>query len=204
MEARKDDAPDRPADRGATFAPGPAEPEATPPQPASTAHKRLQRPRSLLQRPTAHSSAREKRPAAERSAAPLNGQTTLRPSSGVAGAVARAAAQGPLMPRGPGESDEVTPKTSEPSAMWPDYSPTTPPLGARPSALVAPIEPATETHRPSRRRSPPTPASARPTPTKSSPDWLASMLWPLQPRGAAATDRRPRRPQDRLLPLWRP
>ena len=29
--------------------------------------------------------------------------------------------------------------------MWPDYSPTTPPLGARPSALVAPIEPATET-----------------------------------------------------------
>jgi len=32
--------------------------------------------------PTAHSSAREKRPAAERSAAPLNGQTTLRPSSG--------------------------------------------------------------------------------------------------------------------------
>ena len=142
----KTTAPDRPADRGATFAPGPAEPEATPPQPASTA------PQTAPTAPEPAPTAPPPTAVLERSGLPPSARrrpSTVRPPSdlrqAVAGAVARAAAQGPLMPRGPEESDDVTLQTSEPSAMWPDYSPTTPPLGARPSALVAPIEPATET-----------------------------------------------------------
>src|ERR1035438_4475849 len=135
---RRPDLP-RPAGR-----PGPCSTPACPRHRAG----RLARPPDTARRPEPAPTAPPPTAVLERSGLPPSARrrpSTVRPPSdlrlAVAGAVARAAAQGPLMPRGPGESDDVTPQTSEPSAMWPDYSPTTPPLGARPSALVAPIEP---------------------------------------------------------------
>lgn len=58
-------------------------------------------------------------------------------------------------------------------------------------------------NRPSPRRSPPTPARRRLTPTRISPDLLASTLLPVPPRGAAAFEPRAGRPQPQD-PLLRP
>lgn len=69
--------------------------------------------------------------------------STARPDSdlqkAVAGAVARAAAQGPLMPHGQDEP-AVRLKVSQPSAMWPENRPATLPLLESTVAVADPVE----------------------------------------------------------------
>lgn len=119
-------APDRPADdRGPSFARVVREPEAAPP-PAPTTSATLAPPEPIAEPPPAPSApmaALDKSllpPTARRRPSVARSPTELRQA--VAGAVARAAAQGPLIPRGTEEAEVP------------------PPLA--PSALVAPAEPA--------------------------------------------------------------
>ncbi len=111
--------PPAPTASSATLAPPkpPAQPAPAPAPPA---------PMAVVDQSVLPPTAR-RRPSTTRSPAELR--------QAVAGAVARAAAQGPLIPRGAEESGAATPKASEPSAIGPDNRPeaTPPPESAGPT-----------------------------------------------------------------------
>ena len=186
--------PERPVDRGTSFAPvltgsqvalSPPAPTAPPPAFTAPPSAPTAPPPAFTAPPPAPTAPP---PTARRRPAPVRSPGDLRQA--VAGAVARAAAQGPLIPRGSDESDAVAPRPSEPSTTWLDNDPATPPPAHGPSALVAPVESATDARdRPSPQMSPPARARRYLNPTKNLPGRAASMPWPVQPRGAAAPDR---------------
>ncbi len=130
--------PARPSDRRVTsFAPALTEPEAAPLPPTPTPPQVEPEPPQVEPAPPQVEPA-PLPPSARRRPSAVRPPSDLREA--VAGAVARAAAQGPLLPRGPGESGAVTPQASEPSALWPDNGPATPLPVEASSALVAPVE----------------------------------------------------------------
>lgn len=140
----------QPAPTAVRPAPGPTD-DLAPPQVPAVSQTAPAADRSLPQSTATTSPASSLDATLDRSGVPPSARrrpTAIRPTSelrqAVAGAVARAAAQGPLLPKIPEGSADSTLQTSEPSPTSSECGPATSLFEEGPADLVAPLQPAAQ------------------------------------------------------------